>query len=64
MSDRERIQRLSQRLHEMEQREVANWERPILEVARQALRAEITALGRNVARWDKMFRRPRPATSC
>ncbi len=64
MSDSERIQKLSQRLREMEQRKVATWERSILEVARQALLAEITTLGRSAARWDKMFRRPRPVTGC
>lgn len=58
MSDRERIDELSQRLREMERRDAATWERPILEVAREALLAEISVLGQSIARWDKMFRKP------
>lgn len=64
MSDRERIQKLSRRLREIERREVASWQRPILEVAREALLAEISALARSVARWDKMFRKPVMASNC
>jgi len=64
MSDRERIQNLSRRLREMERRDVASWERPILEVARAALLAEISALARSVARWDKMFGKPAIAGTC
>jgi hypothetical protein len=58
MDDRERIQELNKRLREMERCDVTTWERPILEVARQALSAEISALARNVSRWDQMFRKP------
>lgn len=61
MNDRERIQELNQRLRQMEQidkREVASWQRPILEVAREALLAELSALARSVARWDQLFRKP------
>jgi len=58
MGDRERIHELSRRLREMERRDVATWERPILEVARQALSAEIRTLARNLSRWDQMFRKP------
>ena len=61
MTDRDKIQKLNERLQEMERRTVAHWERPILEVARHALLAEISALGRSLARWDKMFRRPQTA---
>jgi hypothetical protein len=64
MSDREKIQKLNQRLREIEQRNVASWEQPILAVAREALLAEISTLARSVARWDKMFRKPVVASSC
>lgn len=58
MDDRERIQELTRRLRDMERRQVTAWERPILEVARQALAAEICVLARNLSRWDQMFRKP------
>lgn len=47
----ERIQKLNKRLQEMDRRAVPSWERPILEVARQALLQEIATIGVEAARW-------------
>ncbi len=58
MSDREKIQELNRKLHALEQRSVTNWERPILEVARQAILQEIATLGRQFTRWNQMIPRP------
>ena len=53
MSDHEKIQMLSQRLEDIERRNVPNWQRPIVDVARQALEQEIATLGRQISRWQR-----------
>ena len=58
MSDRDKIQKLNRRLHDLEQRSVTNWERPILEVARQAILQETANIGRQFSRWNQMIPRP------
>jgi hypothetical protein len=53
MSDVDKIQLLNERLRQFEARPVPDWQRGIVEVARQALLQEIAALGRQVERWQR-----------
>ena len=56
-TERERLQTLNDRLHELELRLPLPHERPILEVAREALLAEIRALA---GRLQREYWRPMP----
>lgn len=48
MNDREKLTVLEGRLAELERRPARSWERPILEVARLAIEAEISEIGRRL----------------
>jgi hypothetical protein len=52
MSDLDKIQLLLRRLEELEHRIVPDWQKPIVEVARQALESKLTELGRRLRRYD------------
>lgn len=53
MSDYERLEMLSQRLRDFENRTVPAWQRPINDVARLALVQEIASIGRRISRWNR-----------
>ena len=45
-------------LVDLESGEVPEWERPIIEVAREAILCQWAALARSLARWQQEFRVP------
>jgi len=55
MDDRERIRIISHRIEKLDRMSVASWEESIRAIARAALEAELTDLGRRV-----YGHRPRP----
>ena len=53
MSDIDRIRILNERLRQIEERRVPNWQRPIVEVARDAILQEIASVGQRIERWRR-----------
>ena len=51
MASLDKMFQLQTRLTELERRSVRDCDRPILDIARQALLLEIARLGRQMARW-------------
>ncbi len=62
MNDREKLDLLERRLRCIQSQSVPEWQRPILEVARQAIEAELTDLGRRLVR-RTYLRQPRDQSS-
>ena len=58
ISDREKLELLERRLRCIESESVPEWQRSILEVARQAIEAELTEIGRRLVRRN-LWRQPR-----
>lgn len=58
MTDRERLSELLMRLARLESLAVDPWEKPIHDVARLAIEAEITQIGQRLGRRDYWRRRP------
>ena len=59
MNDREKLDLLERRLRRIERSEsVPEWQRSILEIARQAIEAELTEIGRRLVR-RTYWRQPR-----
>ncbi len=62
MNDREKLDLLERRLRCIQSQSVPEWQRSILEVARQAIEAELTDLGRRLVR-RTYLRQPRDQSS-
>jgi len=63
MNDREKLENLKNRLHQMRTTIVPGWARPIQEVGCMAIEAEITELGRRLVARGLTIRAPRRVAS-